>query len=133
MILFSSSHIIYVKEILKVIDPTKTIFKFILHKKQSFQFDKVYIKSIDILNRNPKDIIIVDDTSLSFSLNLDNGIPIIPFFGNKEDIELLMLKSYLKYLKLFNDVRTGNRKFFKLYKYQKASDLKSLFKYLFKK
>ena len=36
-------------------------------------------------------MIIVDNSSLSFCKNLNNGIPIIPFYDDKYDRELLEL------------------------------------------
>ena len=41
-----------------------------------------------------------------------NGIPIIPFYGEKEDQELLALFDYLK-LFLSQDIRECNKKTFK--------------------
>lgn len=39
-------------------------------------------------NRNLKDIIIVDNACYSFGYQLDNGVPIVPFYYNKADTEL---------------------------------------------
>lgn len=47
---------------------------------------------------------------------MDNGIPIVPFKGNKNDTEFIELKDYLLKLTKVNDVRTINKKQFKLYK-----------------
>lgn len=38
-----------------------------------------------------KKIIIVDNSSLSYCKNLDNAIPIIPFYDDKSDRELVNL------------------------------------------
>ena len=37
------------------------------------------------------DIVIVDNAVYSFGFQLENGIPIIPFYDDKEDEELLHL------------------------------------------
>jgi CTD small phosphatase-like protein 2 len=39
-------------------------------------------------NRNLKDIILVDNAGYSFGFQINNGIPIIPFYNNKKDREL---------------------------------------------
>lgn len=64
-------------------------------------------------------------------MNLDNGIPIVPFFQNDQDSELLQLQSYLKYVNLHDDVWKVNRHYFKLYKYKNYRQLDKLFKNLF--
>jgi len=42
-----------------------------------------------------KDLLIVDNAVYSFGFQLENGIPIIPFYEDKEDEELLHLTQYL--------------------------------------
>jgi len=77
----------------------------------------VHIKDLRIfLNRNIQDIVIVDNACYSFGYQLDNGVPIIPFYDNKDDDELRSIIPYLKYL-ANHDIRETNRKTFKFYKY----------------
>ena len=45
-----------------------------------------------------EDLLIVDNAVYSFGYQLDNGIPIIPFYDDKEDIELVHLVQYLECL-----------------------------------
>lgn len=46
----------------------------------------MYIKDLRIFeDRNLADIVLIDNASYSFGTLLDNGIPIIPFYYNKED------------------------------------------------
>ena len=47
-----------------------------------------------IKNVEPKKIIIVDNSILSFAFHIDNGIPILPFYDNKDDNELIFLKIF---------------------------------------
>jgi CTD small phosphatase-like protein 2 len=62
-----------------------------------------------------EDIVIVDNAVYSFGFQLENGIPIIPFYDDKEDEELLHLTQYLECLsKSGGDVRNHNRKAFQL-------------------
>jgi len=49
---------------------------------------------------------------------LDNGIPILNFENDKNDIELLYLIKYLMMIKDFEDVREYNKN---LFKFSKAS------------
>ena len=43
-------------------------------------------------------MVIIDNSNLSFAFHLDNGIPILPFYDNKKDNELVTLVNYLNYI-----------------------------------
>lgn len=45
-----------------------------------------------------KDMVIVDNAVYSFGFQLDSGIPILPFYDDKNDEELKHLSYYLKCL-----------------------------------
>lgn len=53
----------------------------------------MYVKDLRIFEhcRRMEDIVIVDNAVYSFGFQLENGIPIIPFYEDKEDEELLHL------------------------------------------
>ncbi len=61
---------------------------------------------------NQKDLILVDNASYSFLMQVYNGVPILPFYNNKKDKELYKLKNFLMKLRNVNDVRTHIRKHF---------------------
>ena len=63
-------------------------------------------------------MLIIDNSALSFALNIQNGVPILPFYDNKEDQELDHLVFYLNGLKdsLVDDVRIPNEEAFGLSK-----------------
>ena len=69
----------------------------------------LFIKDLRIISRPIDSIVLVDDCSYSFGFHIDNGIPIIPFTGNKEDCELLLLARYIDYLMRHDDIRKINR------------------------
>ena len=58
-------------------------------------------------------MLIVDNSCFSFSKNLNNGIPIIPYYDDKNDKELLYLAEFLKKLSLVEDVRNTLKKLFR--------------------
>ena len=78
--------------------------------------DGFYIKDLEIiLDRNRKDMLIVDNSILSFAFDLDNGVPINSFIGNEEDDrELLYLYSFLEEAATAEDVRVNVREAFRL-------------------
>jgi CTD small phosphatase-like protein 2 len=59
-------------------------------------------------------MVIVDNAVYSFGFQLDNGIPIIPFYDNPKDEEFFHLMSYIKSLSMQKDMRTQNRNSFQL-------------------
>jgi CTD small phosphatase-like protein 2 len=77
--------------------------------------DGVYVKDLRIFENciNLEDIVIVDNAVYSFGYQLENGIPIIPFYDDKEDEELLHLMQYLECLvKNGGDIREHNKRAF---------------------
>ena len=61
-----------------------------------------------------KDIVIVDNAVYSFDFQLENGIPIIPYYDDENDEELYHLIPYLDILSQCEDVRVQNRDAFQL-------------------
>ena len=59
-------------------------------------------------------MVIIDNAVYSFGFQLDNGIPIIPFYNDREDEELLHLINYINTLAYFPDLRQQNAKAFQL-------------------
>mgnify|MGYP000585921700 FL=1 len=59
-------------------------------------------------------IILVDNSVYSFAFQLDNGVPIVSFYNDPNDEEMLHLKFYLDCLKDCEDVREKNREAFQL-------------------
>ncbi len=81
-------------------------------------------------NRKIEDLIIVDNACYSFGYQIDNGVPIIPYYDNKKDEELKKLLEYLKGL-VSKDVRETNRKTFKLGVFTKFQSVEEVAENLF--
>jgi len=74
-----------------------------------------YIKDLRIIkNRDLKNMIIVDNLVHSFGFQIDNGVPILEWTGNKKDQELKSLVPYLVDAKNHDDLRQYNRDKLKL-------------------
>ncbi len=75
----------------------------------------IYVKDLRIFkNVNMKDMIIIDNSVLSFAFQLENGIPILPFYDNKDDIELKFLANYLGNIHSVKDLRIENNRSIKM-------------------
>lgn len=75
-----------------------------------------YVKDLRVIrNTTMADMVIVDNSVYSFAYQIDNGIPIIPFYEDPADEELLHLVYYLNCLVECDDVRVQNRDAFELH------------------
>ena len=120
IVIFTASHSSYTDSILKEIDPENKYFKNRLYRNNCIPIKiggkNFYVKDLDILKKyyNLKDIVIVDNSVLSFAYHINNGIPIIPFYDSKEDNELIILAYYLSLISEDNDLRKSNKIHLKL-------------------
>lgn len=55
---------------------------------------KLYAKDLRILGRDLSQVILVDNSPFSYLYQLENGVPILPYYQG-EDTELLALERYL--------------------------------------
>lgn len=76
------------------------------------------MKDLRVLGRDLKDVALVDNAAYSYAFQLDNGIPILPYYHGSHDYELKALEKFVNSYLLVNDVRTVNRKTFALHKYR---------------
>ena len=115
IVIFTASHRSYSDAVLNYLDPEDKYFHYrlyrdscVLYKKNDIQF---YIKDLDIFkdNYNLKDIIMIDNSILSFAYHLNNGIPVVPFYDSKQDNELPLLCFYLLSIASFKDLRKVNK------------------------
>ncbi|GIX61661.1 RNA polymerase II carboxyterminal domain phosphatase [Babesia caballi] len=63
-----------------------------------------YIKDLDIFDRESKDIVIIDNTPVSYYLQPHNAIPISTWHDNRGDRELVQLLPFLRTLSTVYDV-----------------------------
>ena len=113
IVVYTASHNNYADAVLDFLDPENTIFEGRLYRKDCIQAQidetKFYVKDLDIFqNFNLKDIVIIDNSVLSFAYHLNNGIPIVPYYNSKEDSELIILSKYLLFIADSNDLRKCN-------------------------
>ena len=83
LILFSSGTSEYVSPIVKNIEKKEKYFEHILYRQHvTYDDSGNFFKNLNILNRNVKNILIVDDTCKNFKYHKLNGISIKPFYGD---------------------------------------------------
>ena len=83
LILFSSGTSEYVSPIIKNIEKKEKYFEHILYRQHvTYDDNGSFFKNLNLLNRNVKNIVIVDDTFKNFKNHKLNGICIKPFYGD---------------------------------------------------
>jgi hypothetical protein len=96
-------------------DPQKKYTKYRLYRNHCVQVNvcgkKFYIKDLDIFDKyyDLKNIVIIDNSVLSFAYHLNNGIPIVPYYDSEEDSELSILGYYLLSIYNYDDLREANK------------------------
>jgi CTD small phosphatase-like protein 2 len=107
IVIFTASHQNYADAVLDFIDPDRELTALRLYRENCIETEEgVFIKDLRVLaNRDLKDIMLVDNAAYSFGYQIDNGVPIIPFYDDKNDKELMHLIVYLQQILKLDDVR----------------------------
>ena len=115
IVIYTASHQAYADAVLDFMDPKKKYFKYRLYRNNCSLIDvdgaKFYVKDLEILNEyyDLKDIVIVDNSVLSFAFHLHNGIPIVPYYDEDKDGSLYVVGLYLIHIFPENDLREANK------------------------
>ena len=97
LILFTSATHEYVDPIVKFIEKDEKYFDYILYRNHlSYDEKGEYFKNLNLLNRNIKKIIIVDDCENNFKLHKSNGICLKPFYGDNDNVLNLLSRILIK-------------------------------------
>ena len=107
VVIFTASMQEYANPILDEIDAEKKI-KYRLFRDHCIKVEKdKYIKNLNLLGRDLKNVIIIDNNPTSYILNVSNGLPISSWESCQSDNELIKLIPLLQFLSKNNivDVR----------------------------
>ena len=124
VIAYTASHQAYADTILDFLDPNKNIFEYRLYRNNCVQCNyegtKFYVKDLDILNEkyDLKDVVIIDNSILSFVFHLYNGIPIFPYYQGDDD-EMERITDCLLSIADEDDLREELKKIVKIDDYLK--------------
>ena len=120
IVVFTASHQCYADAVLNFMDPFNKYFKYRLYRNNCslVNIDGVqfYVKDLDIFDEyyDLKDIILIDNSVLSFIYHLENGIPIVPYYNEDKDGSLFVVGLYLMHIYKEDDLREANKKFINL-------------------
>ncbi|CAK68015.1 unnamed protein product (macronuclear) [Paramecium tetraurelia] len=133
IIVFTASHSCYANIVLDYLDPKKQWISHRLFRDHCIQTDEgAYVKDLRVLgNRKMSNILLIDNASYSFGQQIDNGVPIIAFYDDKQDQELLYLQNYLMKFRVVTDVRELNSQLLKVSSFTNYQDPTKLIQELF--
>ncbi|CAD8191176.1 unnamed protein product [Paramecium pentaurelia] len=124
IIIFTASNEDYANQIINYLDPSGNFISGRLFREDCIKVESgCHIKDLRILNRDLKDVVLIDNSAFSYAFQIDNGIPIIPYLDNKKDNELQHLESYLKNLIQYDDFRKVNNRIFNLQAIQNCNSI----------
>jgi CTD small phosphatase-like protein 2 len=96
VMIFTASHSCYANEILDYLDPQGELIQHRMYREHCHISNEGYfVKDLRIIGRNMKDLLLVDNAAYCYAYQLDNGVPILPYFSGKNDYELKALGEYL--------------------------------------
>jgi Dullard-like phosphatase family protein len=119
IIVYTASHQSYADSVLNYIDPDNKFIQYRLYRhncvKVQMESDFIYVKDLRIFKSVPiEDMVMIDNSVLSFAFHLENGIPILPYYNNPDDYELKALTNYLTSIANVDDLREENRRRIKM-------------------
>ena len=123
IVIFTAATGPYAESVLKELDPNKSLISYVLDRTHCLQTKNgFYIKDLRIINnRDLKNIVMIDNLVHSFGLQLDNGIPILEWTGDKNDTELKYIQNYLVELSQCENIPEVNKKRQKFYDLTKVN------------
>lgn len=104
--------------ILDFLDPDRVFFqhRFYRHHTSELRSNSrppLIFKDLEIFTAGEvslSNILLVDNNIYSFALNLENGIPVQHYLGDKKDTCLLQVMNYLEYIKDFDNMAAANER-----------------------
>ena len=104
IVIFTASISRYASPLLDILDKEKKI-KYRLYREHCTFLNGIYIKELKRLNRDLKDVIIVDNSPIAYAFDTENGLPIKSWYGDKNDNEFDIIFPLLEFLSEADDVR----------------------------
>eukprot|EP00826_Nyctotherus_ovalis_P051123 TRINITY_DN6375_c0_g1_i1.p1 TRINITY_DN6375_c0_g1~~TRINITY_DN6375_c0_g1_i1.p1 ORF type:complete len:376 (-),score=64.36 TRINITY_DN6375_c0_g1_i1:233-1360(-) len=107
IIVFTAANKAYADAVIKLIDPDNVLIDHILYRDSCIKLNNYFIKDLRILNRDLSAVIMVENSIVSFSRQIENGVVVSEFTGTRTDAELAELWVFLRQAASAEDVRVA--------------------------
>lgn len=105
IVIFTASMSKYADPLIKLIDKSNVV-KAMFFRESCTYLDGSFVKDLSKLGRHMRNVILLDNSPICFSMQPENGIPIKSWYNNKSDVELMEYTKSLILLSNVPDVRT---------------------------
>lgn len=124
IVIFTASHSSYANQVIDMLDPEGDIVAHRLFRESCVLTEGgILVKDLRIIgNRKIENIVIVDNSMYCFGLQLENGVPILPFYDDRKDRELLELEIFLGKIIEVSDVRPFLNSYFCYERFREYAD-----------
>ena len=125
----------YATKMLKVLDPEDKFFAFRMFRQHCHPYyhnegpDPLNVKDLRIVkNRDIRKVVLIDNSAHTYLFQPENAIPIISYYGDLQDSELLKLETFIdKHLSdPPKDVRPLLSSYFQVEEYRKYKSAKEI-------
>lgn len=120
VVIFTASQACYANTLLDLVDRDNTLIHHRLFRNHCTNVEGNYVKDLRVLGRDLSRTVIIDNSPPAFTYQVDNGIPIISWYDEKDDTELMKMIPVLEKLSTLRDVRPAIKKYFQMKKLVKS-------------
>ena len=104
VVIFTASLPKYAGPLLDILDNMR-VCQFRLFREHCTFFNGAFIKDLKKIDRDLKDVILLDNSPIAYALHPNNGLPIKTWYDDKNDRELYNLAPIIEFLSFVDDVR----------------------------
>lgn len=105
VVVFTASEKAYADNLLDILDEKKQWVHGRAFRDSCILVEGNYLKDLTVLGRDLSKVVIIDNSPQAYGYQIDNGIPILSWFGDENDVELDRLLPFLKKLSKAKDTR----------------------------
>lgn len=105
LVIFTASLSKYATPLMKKLDPRQLCGVHLFREHCTF-YNGVFVKDMSRLGRNLSDVILLDNSPISYLFQPECGMPIVNWYDDKQDQELIKYIPILERLAFVEDIRT---------------------------